>query len=402
MQWLTAVLAFATAMLFYAIVTSTLVEMIHRFLGLRERGLRLMLESLYTRAIAPRLKGAAHPEITAAQFADVIMANRALAGDKAAPSKKLAPKEAAEEKPKTVSRFFRYLFSAGEMTSIPVELFTQKLADSRIIDLADASVASFVQEFSQKYVAFGTEASEYFRRRARFLSVVVAFFVAMFFYVHPYELAQAFIRDPALAKEVAAYQVKLAIEGEKPGSGNGGASRPEGAATGQTPAAPAADTPAAEEKSDKQELAELKAKYGELQRSIKEWNALNIPVGWPDSKSLKACPAVESVPTLFAGGCTRTWWIGGGSFTVPTASQIFWLLVGGLLVGLGAPFWAQAVGALSASRNASNKIADIVGFDDVIGPAPLKVGPAGLAVDAFPVVVKPAALRTFEVAQKAG
>ena len=54
MQWLGAALAFATTMLFFSIVVSTLVEMIHRFAGLREKGLQLMLESLFKKVVEPQ------------------------------------------------------------------------------------------------------------------------------------------------------------------------------------------------------------------------------------------------------------------------------------------------------------------------------------------------------------
>ena len=56
--------------------------------------------------------------------------------------------------------------------------------------------------------------------------------------------------------------------------------------------------------------------------------------------------------------CTRN--IMGSLWTQPSIGSVFWLLVGGLLVGLGAPFWAQAVSNLSASRDVTRKITDIV------------------------------------------
>ena len=51
MQWLTALLAFAVTMLMFAIIVSTLVEMVHRIFHLRALGMRLMLENLYNRVI---------------------------------------------------------------------------------------------------------------------------------------------------------------------------------------------------------------------------------------------------------------------------------------------------------------------------------------------------------------
>ncbi|OWK21644.1 hypothetical protein AJ88_18185 [Mesorhizobium amorphae CCBAU 01583] len=72
MQWLTALLAFATTMLMFAIVVSTLVEMIHRIFGLRAKGMQLMLGNLYSRVILPKLtksEGDAKELLTPQQFA---------------------------------------------------------------------------------------------------------------------------------------------------------------------------------------------------------------------------------------------------------------------------------------------------------------------------------------------
>ncbi len=53
MQWLTAILAFATTMLIFSIVVSTLVETIHCLLKSRPKGLDEMLERFYAEVIGP-------------------------------------------------------------------------------------------------------------------------------------------------------------------------------------------------------------------------------------------------------------------------------------------------------------------------------------------------------------
>lgn len=433
MDWLTAALAFATTMLFFAVVVATLVEMIHRTFFLREKGLQLMLESLFERVINPQLgklhDPAAGPNVDAKEFAAIIMANRAVQGAKSAEMLKadvdnanaayVAAKSAdkmsevykstleaakiardnaisaARAQPSRISRLLRWVLSASQMTSIPVEIFTQKLADSRIVNQADSSIDIIVQDISQKYVAFGMEATEYFRRRARLFSVLVAFPVAFFFYVHPYDLANTFISDPALAEKVANHRVTLSYEVD-----DATQLRKNGGGT-DTPAPPKAENTTPPEELTKDEMiARLAAQNKALKASIDEWDALGIPVGWPDNSTLPKCVDPDDNPQT-----PEKWnWLGGGCtgvipwLAVPVARatlpQIFWLLVGGLLIGLGAPFWAQAVGALTVMRGATQKISSIVEGDDTVGP-PAAVAPAGGQPKRDPTPV-----RTFQVARK--
>ena len=55
MTWLNAALAFAITMLILSMVTSVFVETIHRFIGLREKGLKLLVGHVYDWVIAPYL-----------------------------------------------------------------------------------------------------------------------------------------------------------------------------------------------------------------------------------------------------------------------------------------------------------------------------------------------------------
>ncbi len=74
MQWITAALAFAVTMLIFAMVTSALVESIHRLLALRTTGLRLILENVFTKVVEPHLSKNA----SASAFAATMMENRAI------------------------------------------------------------------------------------------------------------------------------------------------------------------------------------------------------------------------------------------------------------------------------------------------------------------------------------
>lgn len=393
MQWLTAILAFAVTMLVFAIIVSTLVEMIHRIVRLRSQGMRLMLENLYERVIVPRLvaQNVANPP-TAASFAATIMDNRAIANG----SRPKGP----------VSRLIRWLVDAYEMTSIPVELFMQKLADAKVLTPADAASEVVLQDVAQKYEAFGQEISTFFERRARLFSVLVAFFVAWVFYVHPYDLAVAYLKNPELAQEIAD-RADETLEAHK--------ELEEKLAQG----ASASELEAA--------IEELKQEFKNAQQQTAQLINIGVPVGWPGpSAELDYCfgsvPAgvaaaipsgsgsPRSVPgdddKVRAGFCRLNPDLFYVDWAAPRFGNILWLILGGLLIGLGAPFWVNVVTSLAAVRDVSKKIGEIVApvqapaappAPPATGGPPLAPAPAAVA----PAAPKPTAIRTFEVARDA-
>jgi hypothetical protein len=339
MQWLTALLAFAVTMLIFAIIVSTFVELIHRLFGYRSQGLRLMLESLYERVIKDRLTRQDKP--TAQEFAQIIMENRALA--------------AQPEPTGLIRRFLHWLVDSSVVTDIPVEVFTQKLADNRIISIADDWSDNIIKDIAQKYEAFGNEASAYFQKRARVFSVLIAFLVAWAFYIHPYNLAVTYVKNPELAQTVAEKAEETHAEYRAL------AARLE--ETMQDGAASATETDAL-----KVAMNEFSEKIDESAAKTRELSDIGVPVGWPE----------------------------GMVFYKPGFGNAFWLLVGGLLVGLGAPFWAQAVASLTATRDVTRKITEIVNPGSVVTTGAFGTKSIGLAPGAPPTSVA-----SFVVAQRA-
>lgn len=360
MQWLTALLAFAVTMLIFSVIVSTFVEMIHRLFGLRNQGLRLMLESLYERVIAERLTDADKP--TAQEFASIIMENRAMA--------------AQPEQHGRLRKFLHWLVDSSVVSDIPVEVFTQKLADNRIVGVTDNWTDNIVADIAQKYEAFGNEASAYFESRARVLSVIAAFVIAWLFYVHPYNLAVTYFKNPEIAQSVAdkaadahadyrALQERLnALEADK-----------------------AADPRSTAELKDA--IDRLKSTIEEANKKVVEFTALGVPVGWPSQEGMAPCSTMAPI-----SNCTFSAF--GSLWTRPSFASIFWLFIGGLLVGLGAPFWAQAVSNLTASRDVTRKITDIVNPGSIVTRNGFGSRSIGLAPGAPPTPVA-----SFIVAQRA-
>jgi hypothetical protein len=345
MQWLTALLAFAVTMLIFAIIVSTFVELIHRAFGFRKQGMRLMLESLYERAIKDRIEPA--DDMTAQKFAGIIMENRALASEK--------PEERG-----LLRKFLHWLVDSSVITDMPVEVFTQKLADNRVVKAIDGDLNTIITDIGQKFEAFSDEASAYFERRARVFSIIIAFFVAWGFYVHPYQLARTYVKNPELAQTVAEMADETHQE-YRDIAAKLEATLKAGVSTGE-------DT-----EKLKKLIDEFNAKKAETAKQTKDLADIGVPVGWPE----KMLSCAETV----AGPCYQ------GVIPWPGIGNAFWLLVGGLLVGLGAPFWAQAVSNLTALRDVTRKITDVVTPERMSGGGPrtrgIGPGPTSTAVATF-------------------
>ena len=345
MQWLTALLAFAVTMLIFAIIVSTFVEMVHRAFGFRKQGMRLMLESLFDRVIKERVEPA--DNLDAAKFASIIMENRALSGEK--------PEERG-----LLRRLLHWLVDSSVVTDMPVEVFTQKLADNRIVAAIDGDVNAIITDIGQKFEAFSDEASEYFTRRARVFSVIIAFFVAWAFYVHPYQLAVAYVKNPELAQTVAEKAEETHAEYRALA-----AKLDETLKAGQASGEDAAQLKAL--------MEEFNSKIDASAAKTKELSDIGVPVGWPEN--MPSCSEGKDGP------CFQ------GFIPWPGLGNAFWLIVGGLLVGLGAPFWAQAVSNLTALRDVTRKITDVVAPERMSGGGPrtrgIGPGPTSTAVATF-------------------
>lgn len=380
MQWLTALVAFATTMLIFAVIVSTFVELIHRVFRLRGKGMHLMLENLYTSAIEPHLDSQQAHTMNAGKFAQIIMENRAIANP------------VGESGRGRTGALLGWLIDSKSMTDIPVEVFTQKLADSRIVGAAENFTDEVLQDIAQKYEAFGHEVGTYFGRRARVFSVGVAFVVVWLFYVHPYEIAVTYFSNPALAQSIA----------DKASDTRG-----EYSALVERLQNVASDgsVTASETTQLREAIDNLRQEMVATQVTTRELAQLGVPVGWPAAEaSIAECfsgnaggtsDGVSTPPADdgLVGFCRHDLPV-IGLVTIPSLLNCFWLIVGGLLVGLGAPFWAQAVSSLTATRDLTKRITRTVSP----GVETSSSRSRGAAVPS-PVNETPTHVRTFNVSR---
>jgi len=303
LHWLTGVLAFAVTMLIFAILVSSLVEMFHRVLGLREKGLVLMLENFYDWTIAKRLKD---PQVlTREKFVELLTTNRALAG----PEPDETPSIADIKRPSPLMERISY----AKLSDVPVELAMQRMGE--IADHFDfikkdreEEKDRILKDFAQRYIAFGQEASHYFRQRARLTSVCAAMVVAFAFNVQPQVLYKFYMANPEVSAHIAKQKDAVNTEFENLGKKS--------------------EALLAEAKSD-EDIALFKAARKELETSQQRLTEAGIPFGWTDERPFEA-------------------------------EQSLWIIFGGFLIGLGAPFWAGAVSTITRTRSLTQDLNGIL------------------------------------------
>ena len=244
---------------------------------------------------------------------------------------------------------------------------------------ADA-VDVVLKDVAQKFEAFGKEASVYFEGRARLLSVVVAMALAFLAHVDAVDLFKTYLRDPnARAKvieqsDAVTAQHRAAVEAMK--------------ALKEIDPTEALTT----EEVRKQIEAlrnDWKEAIAKANSTVKQYADLGVPLGWSDDRinAAEMWRLLWTCTKLSDGDAERfgTWrqtcrsdeedsktkeefaellkkkdqlhytkhrkiWL-----QVPTVASVwFYLFLGGLLIGLGAPFWYNAVTGLTNLRSAAS------------------------------------------------
>lgn len=397
MQLIEAALAFAITMLVLSLIVSSFVELIHRVLSMREAGLKYMLGQMFDQVLKKYLTdekvlalvNGSLPEgkkITTApeawnvfrnSFVERMSANRAPMGV----TPNATPNDAAAKVDSNRMVAFS-LWSGRDLSAMtPTEFMERlgsidvgkvvaeanKVANDAFKDTANAAADmadAVLKDVAQKFEAFGKEASAYFEGRARLLSVVVAIALAFAAHVDAVDLFRTYLRDPnARAKvieqaEAVTAQHKAAAE----------AAAALDALKGATPET------AEQIKQHVEALKEdWKAAINGAKGTIKQYADLGTPIGWTDervgaakmklllwtckdpttgeseglAKLGQECPKDAQGYTGLKGRQYVDVWV-----QIPMKpSTWFFLFLGGLLIGLGSPFWYGAVSGLTQLRN---------------------------------------------------
>jgi hypothetical protein len=267
------------------------------------------------------------------------------------------------------------LWSGRELSNISLTEFMHRLGSDELGDkivkapgaTGTGLVDTVLHDITQKYESFGRDASEVFQRRARFLSVFVAIGIAFALHVDAVELFKTFMRDPAVRTAVIAQQgaiVQAYAERQArvlPPPPDAQAA-PPGNATFTAPANVAPPPSQAPILGD--QLAAFSKQLSSAQMQLTD---LGVPIGWTEDRVKKAglvplvwrCPDSASILNLWGLFTTCPVEKAATAFIVqiPTEpSLLLSLLLGGLLIGLGGPFWFDAVRSLANIRSVASNI----------------------------------------------
>jgi len=308
MAWLDALLAFAITMMVLSTIVSAIVEAGHTLLNQRSKGLERLMEHMFDKVIAPRLAGRMPADVTGSRFVKQMTDMRWL------------PIETnATQWKKIYYAIANKLGRVDKVQKLTTLEFLERVAESsvgaavvsRFKKTADENQALgiFLEDLVSKFEDFGDNASTYFARRARMYSVIVGFILVFSINFSAIDMAKTLIQSESARSalieqsDAIAEQLneQLKRELEKAKNSDGGS----------------VPNPEFDPK--------------ELERSIKEGvrtlQESQLPVGWQHApwQSEQKNTAWEKFSE----------WITFGDFVHWAGS----VLLGGLLVGLGGPFW---------------------------------------------------------------
>jgi hypothetical protein len=404
-------------MLALSLIVSSIVEIIHRTLKLRERGLEYMLRQLFDQVLVKYVQPlidaeiAARPNATAQEAAALVResfvkrmtANRAPIGLPPDPTLAAGPARGTEEPGLKLGN----LWGGRRVTALSPTDFMERLGSidigAAIKSAAETAapaagreaadrVDAVIKDIAQKFDGFGKDAGAYFEGRARLMSVFVAIALAFVVHVDAIDLFRTYLRDPnARAKVIE--QSQAVTEQYKAAK-----------AAAEAASKLAGDNPPPDATQEVKQLSkDLKTAIEKINSTVTEYADLGVPLGWTPARKKDAglaiigwfCPAnrPDGQWRLWSPDCTaeqRIVWL-----EVPTEPGItFYLLLGGLLIGLGSPFWYDAITSLTNLRSAAQ------GKAPSPAPAPPAAAPGQAVAGADkPQPVTPAG--AFDVAQRA-
>lgn len=309
MNYLTALLAFSAIMIVLATLASVLVESIHRLLKTRSRDFDEMLTQLYKQSVRPHFKSAG---ITLADEAENFV--REIRRNPAISYKR--------------NGLFNRYFVKTEFEELTTRQFVEQLAQSesgqkllqKVEQHETELAANTISKLSYEFERYGQAATEYFKRRAAFLSMIVAFVLAIALNIDAVRLFESLAKDPELAQQVIE---KIDVEELRQ-------KRDEDLAK------------AADDEEEKQSIEEkYQGMLDNYEQVSNQLQNLELPIGH------------AFYPYCAEGGWVDEQCNSKGIFTLDALAWLFKIFLTTGLIGLGAPFWYKAyrqVGQLIPGR----------------------------------------------------
>lgn len=347
MKWLQAALAFSLIMLVLATVVTLILETAYRALLTREKGFRIMMGRLFDEVLKPRvahlLRG-----VTLAQarehFLNTVTRNQAY-----------------DEEFNRVRGFIQ----PNQLASMTMMEFADRLADTAVGKAiargGSEYVDSAINDLAQKFERFGAASSQRFQDHARFWCVLTSILLAFAVNVDAVRVFQELLHDDQLTSGIIA-QYGAAVEE--------GAQRPQDLKESLALMTQLRDQQVIDDgdlKAFQDNIATAQLKVTELRdtglpMTIEAWpfcmgvlgdtgrskradsNLATTPTAAQAKPADRKCAAVTEVTSM--KGVTE---VAGRIFSSDGAIWFVSVVLAGVLIGLGAPFWFDLARGLTRS-----------------------------------------------------
>ncbi len=343
MQLLDAGIAFALTLAGLATVVSIIIEIIHRVLNLRSKGLRAMLEQHFDDVIVPVIKTKVEKAIQGKGkiLADELKMLRENLIEKMT-ANPLVKLQKLSWLPK---RAVKALSQYNQVTALD---FLNRIPETEVYQYIELrgkmTVSERLKKFDKKYEEYEKAISNYFKRRAQLLAFVVGVILAIAVNIHSIRLFERYLNDPELTATVIAQtdNIESAI------------------ASAQKRQADKSDT---EEKN----IKEIKTALNQYNELMGNFSGLGLPIGWEfyphcptdrDPATLKnydpQCKTVLNslpegaavikssiIPRIVKTALADPWGF---------LKWLFVVIITGTLIGLGGPFWFDLASKLGGIR----------------------------------------------------
>lgn len=238
MNVLQIALAIAVSMLMFSTLASMVVEIIHKVLRVRRKGLKKMLTAFYEGEVKQRIQAMLKREGAASE---------------------------------DMQEFIDKITLKGGDTNVTTIEFIRRLADTEfgrgISKRADSEVDTLIEEIAIRYEEYGRQASVWFRQYSQIGTIIVSVIVAVCLNINGLIIFSAFQNDAALTRAVA-LQAEQAMVNY------------------QAQAKSLAATLQAEDSSDLgPDIEKLKDSVDQLKDSVAAATDLGLPIGWPSAWS---------------------------------------------------------------------------------------------------------------------
>ncbi len=335
MNYLTALLAFAAVMIVLSTLATVVVEGLHKMAGKRAKDFHGMLTKLYEDVIQTRLEEKVPANALTAkahEFADQLRKN---------PAFQNTARGFLERIP-FVKDWFK-----SDFEELTTRQFAEQLAQTEfgkhLQQQSTETIKSTLDVLSYQFERYGEAASQFFLGRARVLSVLVAFVLALSLNVDAIKLYRSLARDTSLSDKVItsldiakleqAYLEKIQTAGNE---------------NQKNTVKDEYNEVLESMRHESQRLEGLGLPIGHGYFPYCASNLASTPNGTLKDSRCKGIKPYEEFKTPLIGPIT-TWlyafFASMGSRVVGTQDGIAWLfsvLLTGGLIGLGAPFWFRA------------------------------------------------------------